>query len=340
MTAKETESRQSCQAVKNRIISFPKSARCISIFHIEMIRLIQLRHAKHGRHVAVVEERQLAVLDGSDSIYALAQSAIAIKKTLTEIISAARRGETMDYDTIYRGESDWRLLPAFDHPEDPAHCLVTGTGLTHRASAENRQAMHAGEKKAATVTDSMRMYQWGIEGGRPATGVIGVSPEWFYKGDGAILRAHNEPLEVPDFGDDGGDEAEVAGVYVIDDEGQPRRVGMVLSNEFSDHVLEQKNYLYLAHSKLRTCAIGPELIIDADFKNNHGRTSIERAGEPIWSEQFFHGRDEHVAHASKISNIIISKYARPTVAQVTPTSTFSARMFSVLARGLPCGTAT
>jgi hypothetical protein len=254
-----------------------------------MIHLVQLRHPEYGRRVALVKHRELVVLQGCDSVYALAQSAIAAKKTLAEIISATQRGETLDYEPIYRGESDWRLLPAFDHPEDPAHCLVTGTGLTHRASAENRQAMHAGEKKAATITDSMRMYQWGIEGGRPAPGAIGVSPEWFYKGDGAILRAHNEPLDVPSFGNDGGDEAEVAGVYIIDGGGQPHRVGMVLSNEFSDHVLEQKNYLYLAHSKLRTCAIGPELIIDADFKNNHGRISIERAGKSVWSEQFFTG---------------------------------------------------
>jgi hypothetical protein len=254
-----------------------------------MIRLVQLQHPEHGRRVAVVNERQLALLDDCESIYGLAQSAITAKKSLAGAVTASLSGETLDYDPIYSGESDWRLLPAFDHPADPAHCLVTGTGLTHRASAENRQAMHAGEKQAAAVTDSMRMYKWGIEGGRPASGTIGVSPEWFYKGNGAILRAHNEPLEVPNFGDDGGDEAEVAGVYLIDAAGQPRRVGMVLSNEFSDHVLEQKNYLYLAHSKLRTCAIGPELIVDADFKNNSGRISIERAGQIVWSEQFFTG---------------------------------------------------
>jgi hypothetical protein len=31
----------------------------------------------------------------------------------------------------------------------------------------------------------------------------------------------------------------------------PRRVGFALGNEFSDHTLEKKNYLYLAHSKGR-----------------------------------------------------------------------------------------
>ncbi|MDB6125927.1 MAG: GguC protein, partial [Pedosphaera sp.] len=244
---------------------------------------------RHGRRVAVANDSQLRIIQPYGSIYALAQAALASGKSLSDTISASLSTETLDYDPIHRGESDWHFLPAFDHPSEPARCLVTGTGLTHKASAENRQAMHAGEKKAAAVTDSMRMYQWGVEGGRPASGQIGAAPEWFYKGSGTILRAHNEPLEVPAHGHDGGEEAEVAGAYVIDSSGKPRRIGLVLSNEFSDHVLEQKNYLYLAHSKLRTCAIGPELIVDADFTNARGRTTIERKGQPIWTEQFFTG---------------------------------------------------
>ena len=59
-------------------------------------------------------------------------------------------------------------------------------------SAENRSAMHGSE-----VTDSMRMYHWGVEGGNPPEGEIGMQPEWFYKGDGSILRAHGESLPLP-----------------------------------------------------------------------------------------------------------------------------------------------
>src|SRR5213078_3133825 len=162
------------------------------------------------------------------------------------------------------------------------------TGLTHKASAENRQAMHAA-RKPAVITDSMRMYQWGLEGGRPRQGKIGVSPEWFYKGCGTILRAHGEPLEVPEFGLDGGEEAEVAGVYVVDKNGAPRRAGFVLANEFSDHKFEQKNYLYLAHSKLRTCAIGPELIVGGEFNHARGKTRILRKSKTLWESEFFTG---------------------------------------------------
>lgn len=98
------------------------------------------------------------------------------------------------------------------------------------------------------------------------------------------MRAHNEALDVPPYADDGGEEPEIAGAYIIDAAGLPRRLGMVAGNEFSDHVLEKKNYLYLAASKLRTCAIGPELVIDPEFHHVTGEVRIERAGTAVWSK--------------------------------------------------------
>jgi hypothetical protein len=261
-----------------------------------MLRLVQLQHSKHDRRVAVVEENQLRLLRGVDSIYGLAQGSLAEGSTLEDFARSKAGAESLDYDGVYGGTSDWRLLPAYDHPEEPARCLVSGTGLTHKASAENRQAMHAGQK-AAVVTDSMKMYQWGLEGGRPAPGKIGVAPEWFYKGTGTILRAHGEPLEVPVFADDGGEEAEVAGAYLIDPAGEPRRVGLVVGNEFSDHKMEAKNYLYLAPSKLRTCALGPELIVGADFQDARGTARIFRNGKTIWSSSFATG-ERNMSHTA------------------------------------------
>jgi hypothetical protein len=257
-----------------------------------MIRLVQLQHPNQGRRVGVVENEKLRLVAGANSIHSLALEAIEKGVSIAQRVSVTRTDDTLDYDATHSGKLDWRLLPAFDHPDEPARCLVTGTGLTHRKSAMNRQAMHAA---TAPLSDSMKMYQWGLEGGRPAPGEIGVSPEWFYKGCGTILRAHGEPLEVPAFALDGGDEAEVAGAYVVDPGGTPRRVGLVLANEFSDHVTEEKNYLYLAHSKLRTCAIGPELIIDADFSDAKGTTRILRGEKIIWEKSFATG-EKNMCH--------------------------------------------
>jgi len=242
------------------------------------MRLIQL-HGPEGRRVGIVEGDSIRLLNEARSIYALARSAVSAGTLLTKAATADAGDELASYDEIYRGSSRWRILPCIDHPLEVARCMVSGTGLSHMRSADNRQAMHAAGEQ---VTDSMRMYQWGVEGGRPEPGHVGVSPEWFYKGTGAILRAHGEPLDIPIYAEDGGEEPEIVGIYLIDQAGVPRRIGMAAGNEFSDHVFEKKNYLYLASSKLRTCSIGPELVIAAEFGLALGEVVIERGGAVIW----------------------------------------------------------
>lgn len=244
------------------------------------MRLIQL-HGPAGRRLGVVEGEQLRLLSTHRSIHALASAALAASRNMQSAAEQDVSSDFLDYPEIYGGASPWHILPAVDHPDEPARCLVSGTGLSHIRSAANRQAMHAAGEQ---ITDSMRMYQWGLEGGRPAPGVPGVSPEWFYKGTGLSLRAHNEPLDVPDYAEDGGEEPEIAGVYLIDPAGNPRRIGMAAGNEFSDHQFEKKNYLYLASSKLRTCAIGPELVLDPAFDRVPGEVTIERGGATLWSK--------------------------------------------------------
>ena len=147
-------------------------------------------------------------------------------------------------------------------------------------------------KSDSELTDSMRMFRMGLEGGRPDGGRIGAAPEWFYKGNGTVLRTTGDVLEVPGYAEDGGDEAEVAGVYVVDAEGRPRRIGMVAGNEFSDHKFEKRNYLNLAGSKLRTCGLGPELVIDPAFDLVPGQVSVERGGQTIWQRAIATGERE------------------------------------------------
>jgi hypothetical protein len=244
------------------------------------MRLVQLA-GPDGRRVALVEEPRLRLLEGCRSVYDLASECLNHGASLAEGCARRRSSlEFVDYDAVYAGASEWRICPSADVPFEPAQCLVSGTGLTHKASAANRDAMHAA---AQAVTDSTRMYQSGVAGGKPGPGEVGVAPEWFYKGCGTVLRAHNQPLTVPEFAEDGGEETEVAGVYLVDAQGAPRRIGFTAGNEFSDHVLERKNYLYLAASKLRTCAIGPELVVDGDFDMVPGDVSIGRGGRVLWS---------------------------------------------------------
>ena len=254
-----------------------------------MTRLVQIQNGSR-RAVALVEEPHLRLLTGVESIYQLAQAAVDSKISLTALVQKKATGEILGYDSIHAGQSEWRLLPPIDHPAEPARCLVSGTGLTHLGSAANRQRMH--EARESELTDSMKMFRLGVEGGKPAPGKIGVAPEWFYKGCGTVLRAHGEPLDVPAYAEDGGEEAEVAGIYFIAADGQPRRIGMAMGNEFSDHKFEKNNYLNLAGSKIRTCSLGPELVVDPEFQSVPGKATIERGGKNFWSKEIITGENE------------------------------------------------
>jgi len=254
-----------------------------------MTRLVQIQNGA-TRAVALVEEPRLRLLDGVKSIFELAQAAADSKTALTALIRRKATGESLDYDPIYHGKSEWKLLSPIDHPIEPSCCLVSGTGLTHLGSAKNRQAMHSTSE--AEMNDSMKMFKWGVEGGKPAPGKIGIAPEWFYKGCGTILRAPGEPLDVPAFAEDGGEEAEIAGIYFVDANGNPRRIGMAIGNEFSDHKFEKKNYLNLAGSKIRACSLGPELVIGPQFDSVSGIVKIERVGKTFWSRKILTGESE------------------------------------------------
>lgn len=255
--------------------------------------LVQFLNATGQRRVGILQEETIREIDGVDSTLALAQAAIAAQTGLEQLAMAKTGVQTHSYADVAAGG---RLLAPLDHP-DAAHCYVTGTGLTHLGSADTRDSMHkkiGGEMES--LSDSMKMFRMGVEGGKPAGGGAGVTPEWFYKGDGSIVRASGQPLEMPEFSLDGGEEPEIAGLYVIGADGQPYRVGYAIGNEFSDHVTERQNYLYLAHSKLRACSFGPALLVGElpAHVQGHSRV-IDAAGEVRWEKAFVSG-EQNMSH--------------------------------------------
>lgn len=241
-----------------------------------------------GRIVVVAREGTEAYeVRGAESVYALAMAAARAGKGLEAHIGSLGFGEAVDLERAF-GEG--KVLPPITHP-DPAHLHLTGTGLTHLGSASTRNAMHvkAGSQEEEQLTDSMKMFRMGVEKGKPANGAAGVQPEWFYKGNGTCVAAPGAALMSPDFAEDGGEEPELAGIYVIDDEGRPRRLGFALANEFSDHVMERQNYLYLAHSKLRPASFGPEIRLGALPDDVRGTSRIRRGKETIFEKPFLSG---------------------------------------------------
>jgi hypothetical protein len=251
----------------------------------------QHRTAEGAVAVVAREGSEAAIVKGAASTYALAMAAATLGRSLAAVIGEHGLGAAVDLERIV-GEG--RMLLPVTHP-DPAHLHLTGTGLTHLGSAAARDAMHT-TLQADTLSDSMKMFRMGLEGGRPAAGTVGVQPEWFYKGNGHTAVAPGGDLIQPGFAEDGGEEPEVAGIYLIGPDGAPYRIGWALANEFSDHVTERVNYLFLAHSKLRQASFGPEILLGDLPADLRGTSRIRRDGAVIWEKPFLSG-EANMSHS-------------------------------------------
>ncbi|MBJ7483211.1 AraD1 family protein [Brevundimonas sp.] len=260
------------------------------------MRLLQHRADDGRRQVIAADGPDARFIREAETVRALAWDAIMSGYDLAAVIGHRGLGDVVDLKAALEAG---RLLAPIDH-DDPAHLSLTGTGLTHLGSAEGRDQMHRAAAAADHQTDSMRMFLEGLEGGKPAPGAVGQQPEWFYKGDGSQLVGPGQPLTMPAFAQDGGEEPELAGIYLIGPDGTPWRLGVCLANEFSDHVTERHNYLWLAHSKLRPAALGPELLVGTPPKDLRGTSRILRDDKVLWERPFLSGED-NMSHS--LSNL-------------------------------------
>ena len=281
------------------------------------MNVVQFEIPGKGRRVGVVDSgRVVDVTSGFPELRFVVDvfgAAQVAGRSFAEFLGAAAAENSWPTFTLEEllvarpGGSEPFLHPPLDHP-DPHRVLVSGTGLTHTGGMKSRDQMHkedGGADDASEVaaqdeepqTDSAKMFAMGIAGGKPNSGERGAGPEWFYKGNGSVLRGPNDSLLIPDFTEDGGEEPELAGLYIIGEDGQPYRLGFALGNEWSDHAVERVNYLYLAPSKLRTCAIGPELNTDFAFDTLDLRCTATRNGETIYDSGSLLSGEENMCHS-------------------------------------------
>lgn len=257
------------------------------------MKLIQFVNESDHPKVGLVDQDQIYTLEKVSSTYELAAIAETEEIEIAELVGKLAQDANYSYLKI---AEERRLLLPLSHP-DPYHTWITGTGLTHLGSASSRNAMHQidNQKNDLPITDSMRMFQMGVNNGRMVDDTPGVQPEWFYKGNGLSAVASGEPLTSPSFAMDAGEEPEIAAIYVINQQGRPMRIGFALGNEFSDHRMEKMNYLYLAHSKLRKCSYGPEILLSDLPDKIVGRSRIWRKDELLWEKEFLTG-EAHMSH--------------------------------------------
>ncbi len=116
-----------------------------------MTRVIQIAKGR-DRAVAVVEEPHLRLLHRAPSIYALAHEAIANGAKLTALVQQKLSNLVLDYDPIYTGQSEWRILPPIDHPDEPvAASFPAQASLISAARATGRTCTPSPAKISPTA---------------------------------------------------------------------------------------------------------------------------------------------------------------------------------------------
>src|ERR1700750_3227486 len=132
--------------------------------HVPEIRLIQFRKDGETRAGLVKDSQTVQALAVQGGTYALASRAIQEGRSLRDLVLSLSENASVSYQELIDGGA---LLPPITHP-DPAHCCVSGTGLTHLGSADTRDSMHVKlNDPSGGLTDSMKMFKLGLERGKP-----------------------------------------------------------------------------------------------------------------------------------------------------------------------------
>ena len=282
------------------------------------MNVVQFEIPSQGRRVGVVDsDRVVDVTSGDMDMRFVVDVFTAAQRTgrsLTEFLGEATAKDSLrsfSLDELLAtcpGGSQPFLHPPLDHA-DPHRVLVSGTGLTHTGGMKSRDQMHKeafGRRCQRRLPRRWKNFRqirpgcsrWGLPVGSRHVGQRGAEA-------GVVLQRErlgacegpNDSLLIPDFTQDGGEEPEMAGLYIVGEDGQPYRLGFTLGNEWSDHAVERVNYLYLAPSKLRTCAIGPELNTDFAFDTLDLSCSVSRNGETIYRSGPLLSGEENMCHS-------------------------------------------
>ena len=116
------------------------------------MNLVQITDLKGKRRVGLVAADRIVLLKKAATTLDLARMALNEGVKLSAMASSLATSVTEDYAAALKEK---RVLTPVDHP-DPAHCIITGTGLTHLGSAAARDGMHkklSGAKE--DLTDSL-----------------------------------------------------------------------------------------------------------------------------------------------------------------------------------------
>lgn len=174
-------------------------------------------------------------------------------------------------------------------PHNPLHVFVSGVGHTH--------VQRVGKVVGDGRDESVQL----------------VQPEWFYKGNGIILKTTEETLMVPRGAWSGVEEAELVLVYLVDGEKWPHYIGYTIGNEFSDTDFGKAHRHYFAQSKLLNCSVAPEIVLAAPPSDITIEIEIHRSETLLWRTEVSTGSQKLLFSVPEIEKLLFKhqQFLRP-----------------------------
>ena len=144
------------------------------------MNLIQLKFPNNLTAVGVLEENKIINLTAQnkdiDTTYKLFMELIKNSITIEEFLEPKIKNCPVfefNYEELISDPKkfDVNILPPITHP-DPYRLFISGTGLTHTGSVKSRDMMHNDDDEKKDQTDSAKMFEMGLKGGKPSSGEI------------------------------------------------------------------------------------------------------------------------------------------------------------------------
>ena len=120
---------------------------------------------KQNRVGLVESKERIIPLQSDMNVYQMAIHCIKNGQKLEKFIADCGQDEPISYSEIVE---NGRLLPPI--MLEPKDIVLSGTGLTHLGSGEARNNMHTKANANEALTDSIKMFNMGLEGGKPKKG--------------------------------------------------------------------------------------------------------------------------------------------------------------------------
>ncbi|MEE6666161.1 hypothetical protein PS423_01955 [Pediococcus acidilactici] len=128
--------------------------------------------------------------------------------------------------------------------------------------------------------------------------------DWYYKGNGNVLRKDGDYLVLPLYGLWGGLETEILMVHLINENLEPVYLGYTLAIDFTNTGLRRRNKSLKNLSHISQTMVANEIATSSFPEYDIAHTNITRGGKVIWNSDASAGKRNMWMNPKKLINFL------------------------------------